>query len=406
MSVQSEHQPYDDKAEASVLNMHSDMRERRGQCPVSHTAQGWYTVTRFEDVREVLGNPDVWSNIWGVTPEYHGEGGLLGRDAPEHTELRRLIGGQLSRRAVQAHRDAIAAAANHVIDGFVDKGQTDLYASFELFPAKVFAHIFGMPEDQAQTLKDQADANFAESETGDYSWREEHAKFYDREIEARKLTLGTDEERHDILTNLARAEADGQMSRKDSLAMIIHLVTGGTDTTSFQICSLLYRVLSKGLLERMKADPALWELAIEEDLRLDGSAIGLFRTPNRDAVLNGVTIPKDAKVRLMYASANRDADTFEQPDDFWLDRPVKELRKHVGFGYGAHRCLGQFIARLQLQVALELLVERLPGLRLDGDVEWKRTLFVQGVERLPIAWGRARKVASNDAFTAMIGQEA
>jgi cytochrome P450 len=378
---------YDDKAETALLEMHRDMKERRGTCPVSHTAQGWYTVTRYEDVRDVLGNPDVWSNIWGVTPAYHDEGGLLGRDAPEHTELRRLIGGQLSRRAVQAHRDAIADAANHVIDAFIDDGKTDLYAAFVLFPAKVFAHIFGLPEDQAEVLKAQADANFAESDSGDYSWREEHAEFYGRVIDDRKQTLGTEEERHDILTNLARAEAAGQMQRSDSLAMIIHLVTGGTDTTSFQVCSLLYRVLSQpGLLERIKAQPALWEFAIEEDLRLDGSAIGLFRTPNHDVVLNGVAIPKDTKVRLMYASANRDADAFERPDEFWLDRPVKELRKHVGFGYGAHRCLGQFIARLQLQVALELLVERLPGLRLDGEVEWERTLFVQGVNCLPIAW--------------------
>ena len=301
--------------------------------------------------------------------------------------MRRIIGGKLSRHAVQAHRTAITAVANSTIDAFIHDGKTDLYASFVLYPAKVFSVIFGLPEEQADVLKGQADANFAESQTGDYSWREEHAEFYGREIEKRKETLGTDEERNDILTNLAQAEAEGRMTRKDALAMIIHLVTGGTDTTSFQVCSLLYRVLSQpGLLDRMKADPSLWEFAIEEDLRLDGSAIGLFRTPVRDAELNGVTIPKDAKVRLMYASANRDADAFERPDEFWLDRPVKELRKHVGFGYGAHRCLGQFIARLQLHVALEQLVTRLPGLRLDGDVEWERTLFVQGVNKLPIAW--------------------
>jgi cytochrome P450 len=73
---------YDDMADNAVHNMHGDMRERRSACPVAHTTQGWYTVTRYEDVKAVLGNPGVWSNIYGVTPAYHDEGGLLGRDAP------------------------------------------------------------------------------------------------------------------------------------------------------------------------------------------------------------------------------------------------------------------------------------------------------------------------------------
>jgi cytochrome P450 len=277
--------------------------------------------------------------------------------------------------------------ASNLIDSFIGAGRADLYETFKLYPATVFARIMGMPEDMGVVLKAQADANFVESATGDYSWRDDHAQFFGAEIEQRKQQIARGEGQHDVLAVLARAEMDGHVERSDSLAMIIHLVTGGSDTTSFQICSLLYRVLSQaGRLDRMRADTSLWEAAIEEDLRLDGAAIGLFRTPNEDTELNGVLIPKDTKVRVMYASANRDAEAFDRPDEFWLDRPMKELRKHVGFGYGAHRCLGQYIARLQLQIALELLVKRLPGLWLDGEARWERTMFVQGVNYLPVAW--------------------
>jgi Cytochrome P450 len=111
---------------------------------------------------------------------------------------------------------------------------------------------------------------------------------------------------------------NGRIARPDSLAMIIHLVTGGSDTTSFQICRLLFRVLSQpGPRDRMRAGPGLWEAAIEEELRLDGAAIGLFRTPNEDTEVNGVLVPKDTQVRVMYASANRDAEAFVSSTVEW-----------------------------------------------------------------------------------------
>nr|MCS5686763.1 cytochrome P450 [Acidimicrobiales bacterium] len=114
--------------------------------------------------------------------------------------------------------------------------------------------------------------------------------------------------------------------------------------------------------------------------------LGLCKTNNRPVALHGETLPEDTKVMVLYASANRDAEVFENPDEFVLDRSLVEAKKHLSFGWGIHHCLGAHLARLTAGVGLATLIERLPGLRLDGEASRIEAPFLWGRRNLPVAW--------------------
>ncbi|GAA5149578.1 hypothetical protein GCM10023321_13640 [Pseudonocardia eucalypti] len=127
---------------------------------------------------------------------------------------------------------------------------------------------------------------------------------------------------------------------------------------------------------------------MEETLRFASPLEGICRTARHDTEIGGVPVPKGAKVRLMLASAGRDAEQFERPDEFDIERERSELRRHLSFGVGIHTCIGAALARAELRIGISALLAGLPGLRLDPDEEPTRTqaLLVSGFSKLPIRW--------------------
>jgi cytochrome P450 len=115
--------------------------------------------------------------------------------------------------------------------------------------------------------------------------------------------------------------------------------------------------------------------------------LGLCRTNDGDATVGGVDIPADSKIMVLYASANRDPARFpDRPDEFVLDRPLLETKRHYSFSWGIHHCLGAHLARLTGRVAIEELLDRLPTLRLDGEPSRVPSPFLWGRKTLPVAW--------------------
>ena len=136
------------------------------------------------------------------------------------------------------------------------------------------------------------------------------------------------------------------------------------------------------------ADPSLIANAVEESLRFDPPVLGLCRTNNDETTVAGVEIPAESKVMVLYASANRDPERFpDRPDEFVVDRPVLEARRHYSFSWGIHHCLGAHLARLTATVTVEELASRLPDLQLDGPSTRVASPFLWGRKALPVRWG-------------------
>jgi cytochrome P450 len=195
----------------------------------------------------------------------------------------------------------------------------------------------------------------------------------------------------DILSRLLAAEGpDGQPLSDDKI--LVHLagdmVVGGVETTTHLVGNLFYEVLrTPGAYEQLRADRSLVPNAVEETLRIRGPVQVLFRIPKEDVEVGGVGIPAGSLVALGYASANHDETVFEDPDDFVADR-ADVAKRHLGFGFGIHLCVGAPLARLELACALDAVLDRIPSMALAPGYGYERVEFfmMQGPTRLDVVF--------------------
>jgi cytochrome P450 len=194
---------------------------------------------------------------------------------------------------------------------------------------------------------------------------------------------------HDFPSDLLQAVEEEQVQLNDAeiLGLFLSLISAGVETTTAAIGMAVYHLLKeRNFWEAIQQEPALIPRMVEEILRLDGPSLGLFRLTTEEVVLNGVMIPKDAMLYLMFGSANHDETIFAQGDTF--DPYRENLNRHLAFSYGMHFCVGAPLARLELRVALEELSQRLPSLRLvpGQPLSYVPSLSVRGPLRLLVEW--------------------
>ena len=188
-------------------------------------------------------------------------------------------------------------------------------------------------------------------------------RYFSALIAQRRESPGTD-----LVSLLATAEVDGELLPEDVLISFLRqLINAGGDTTFRTTTVLLTGLLTNPeQLEAVRADRSLAGAAIEEALRFDGPVGTTFREAVKDIEIDGVVIPAGSLVNVMYGAANHDPAEFERPDEFDIFRPK---HRHFGFGLGIHNCLGQMLARLEMSRALNAVLDALPNVRLDPDVE-------------------------------------
>ena len=333
---------------------------------------------------------------------------MLTADPPEHTRFRGLVNQAFSMRRVNAMEDDIRSIAAELIEGFADKGSCEFIEAFAMpLPVAVIAEQIGLTRDDTATVKRWSDA-FADRLGGmiDKQREMECARQVVEFQHAMKERLDARraQPQDDLLTDLVEARLEGEKPLSDAELMSIlqQLMVAGNETTTSSLAGgLLLLIQNPGELAKVKADRSLIPLMVEEILRLESPSAGLWRVARHDTELGGVAIPKGAMLMVRFAAANRDPDTFGNPDSFVADR--KEARKQIAFGKGIHMCVGNMLARKEMVVAFEELLDRLVQFRLapESDLGHVPNMLLRGLKRLDVEFERAdpskREIAGREA---------
>jgi len=378
-------------------------RQLRETCPAHRfEAEGepFFTLSRHTDVWRMFGDARAWSASLGQGPARTLEPGIR-TDAPEHTLHRRPLNRVLAREAVAEREGEVRAIVEQAVEDLPAGGGDLLDDLTGLVPLRVFAPVLGLAPAEIFELWRHTHAVLTarraspigqvapwDAAMASPAWQAARRMVTPR-IEARRVLAG----RVDLLLALAEAtDGEGRVLPEEALVQVVMLVLfGAVHTAATMLTNAALRLLERGeLWDALCADPGLAAAAIEESIRFDTPVAGIFRTAAGPQSLHGIEIPDGAKVRGLFAAANRDPEAFDHPDTFRLDRPSSEAARHLGFGLGVHICAGAPLARLQGRVLLETLARELPGLRAVGTPPWwdgrNAVTLLARHELAPVAW--------------------
>ncbi|MDR7276707.1 cytochrome P450 [Catenuloplanes atrovinosus] len=351
-----------------------------------------WLATRYDDVKIVLGDPRfsraaaTGRDEPRLRPLIPPPGNIMSLDPPEHSRLRRLVTKAFTVRRIERLRPRVQRLADGLIDDMlVAGGPADLVEAFALpLPVAVICELLGVPFEDRGEFRYWSDAFLS---TTRYTPEEVGAcALAMREYTAGLIARRRAEPREDLITALVQArDEQDRLSEDEMLSLIQAILVAGHETTASQIPNFVYVLLNHpAQLSALDDVPR----AVEELMRFVplGLGAGIPRYATEDVELGGVLVRAGEPVLPAVTSANRDESVFTDPARLDLRR---EEASHVGFGHGAHHCLGAPLARMELQVAIGMLFGRLPGLRLsDGEagIDWKTGLSTRGPERMMITW--------------------
>ncbi len=369
--------------------------------------------TRYEDIafllrdkrlgrsiRHILSREELgWPPPDPRLPAYNNFQGqiLMEHEAPDHTRLRGLVGKAFTPQRVEGMRQTITAIVNRLLDNVLDRGQMDLLRDVAApLPVTVIAELLGVPEEQRHKLRPWSAAIVKLYEV---NYSEEQAAAAERAVTDFSALLRDlvaerrQQPQDDLITALVQAEAAGdRLTEAELIANCIFLLNAGHEASvnglTGGMLALFRHPDQLRLLQdaEVRGESVLFKTAVEELLRYE-SPLPLFeRWVLQDFSYQGVELKQGTEVALLYASGNRDERRFANADQLDVTR---QDNPHLTFGLGTHYCLGAPLARLELQVALATLLQRLPGMRLavaDEEVRYQSGFVIRGVQGLPVVW--------------------
>jgi cytochrome P450 len=371
---------------------------------VAEPTSEFYSVARYDDVLAAVHNQAEFASGQGPGPERlvapDGIGMLIYADEPHHSRQRRIVVQAFSPKAINGLRPALEEICHRLIDGFAGLGSVDLIPEYAAqTPIEAMSLILGVPAADRERFKrwtdDTLKAFGGDPEAYQNSYRSlvEFQEYFTEVISQRRAAMAAGlTPPDDVLNRLIHAEYEQRQFSDPELLMAIQvLLVAGIDTVNHAIGNGTYLLLSHPAARAALAGrPDRWMLAVEEILRFESPAQALFRNTTVDTEVSGCPIPANSKVRMLFASANRDPEHFSDPDSFRIDRDPREVRKHLAFGHGIHACVGAALGRTLLEIALRTLLERLPDLRLDPERRPSRDLdrfHTRSWRSLPVVWG-------------------
>jgi cytochrome P450 len=316
---------------------------------------------------------------------------ILSSEGEVHTRLRRLVAPSFSPRAADHLRPFMREVMNSLIDPIVAQGHCDLAVDIcEHYPIPIICELLGAPKSDWQFFSRVAedvlrifDANNADEIDLILAAQTELDAYVRQLISERR-----DSPADDLITSLIAAEEAGdKLNENELVSMVEAVIIGGTDTTRNQLgCSVALFAEHPEQWKLLAERPELAGKAVEETMRYFGAVRSTGRFASEDIEYKGILFPKGTLVVPSLVLANRDSAVFNEPNTFDITREPAG-QPQMTFGAGIHYCLGAALARAEQQEALPLLAQRLPNLRINGDVIWKpSTVAIFGPEHLPIAF--------------------
>jgi cytochrome P450 len=336
-----------------------------------------------ERVRKITGGPNLVRS-------------LVQMDAPDHPKYRALTQGWFMPGNLMKFEPRIREIARHTVEKMIAKGGAcDFVADVALgYPLHVIMEILGVPEqDEPRMLRltqelfgphDPDKTRIREQLTAEQLAAMLQMVVNDFSTYFRVITEDRRRDpRDDLASVIANARINGDyLPEHDATSYYIIVATAGHDTTSSSTAGAIWALAENPeQFAMVKADPSLISGLVDEAIRWMTPVKNFMRSATADTELGGRDVKKGDWLMLCYASANRDEEVFEEPYQFRCDR---KPNRHIAFGHGAHLCLGQYLAKLEMRILFEELLPRLKSIALDGEVKMTQAVFVNGPKRLPI----------------------
>jgi hypothetical protein len=360
-------------------------RSLRDEEPVLYSEKNdLWVVSRYEDVRHVLRNPQDFASGLGTVPDgfLPSKPMMIVEDPPYHTRLRTAVHERFTPRRIGVFGAFIERVVAELLDGIDPDEETDLVKAFtDPLPVAVVTELLGIGFEDRDEFKHHAGRMIHPGDRGHQDVQDAQAWIF--EYIARHLPKHGDRSCDDLIHALVTPQGGEQpLTRDEILGFCSLLLTAGTETTTNAFSStLLILHREREMRERLVAQPDELPRAIEEFLRFESPVPGLSRVTTRDVELGGRSLEKGSRVHMLFASANRDERIFADADRVC---PTRDPNPHLAFGLGIHFCLGASIARLELRLALQAMLERFPDYSLVLDhAERLASEVARGYSKLP-----------------------
>ena len=365
---------------------------------------GFWAVTRYEDCVTVNRDYERFSSAaQGTMPFELGADEvaqqslmMLNMDPPLHTRYRRLVNKGFTPRMVRDLEESIHRSTDVIIDSVIEKGEADFVTQLSAeLPLQVIAELLGVPQEDRHHMFEWSN-RMVGNEDPEYQDQQELALTsamelyaYASELFARKRI----DPHADLMSALTTVEIEGERLSDMELELFFLLLTvAGNETTRNLMSGGMHAFFQHPeQWQRLLADRTLLPTAVDEMLRFVTPVMNFRRTAMVDTELSGTRIAAGDKVVFFHASANRDEDIFTDPDTFDIGR---DPNPHIAFGGGGpHFCLGTNLARMEIRVMYEHLLDRMPDIRQDGDVQRLQSQFINGVKHIPVAFTPATRIS-------------
>lgn len=359
-------------------------------------SRGCWDVFRYEDVHRILKDPASFSSNRGLASK--GRQTILTMDPPRHTQMRALVNKAFTPKVISDLEPHITSIINELLDVVQNSGKMDMVHDLAVpLPVIVIAELLGVPPQDRMLFKEWSDILVkGPDENTDEAFiqvmrEKEQANEELNDYFAKIIAQRRKDPKDDLISLLLTAEIEGQkLNDKEILGFSILLLAAGNETTTNLITNAVRRLTEdQQMQQQLREQPELISSYIEEVLRFYPPIQAIGRVATSDIEIGGKQIKVGDQVVSWVAAANRDEAKFTDPDIFIVDR---KPNAHLAFGFGIHFCLGAPLARLEGQIALRTIVERMEEIRFVSDTQlsYIQSPFVYGVKQFPITFHSKR----------------